>query len=694
MSAKDFLLEIGTEEIPARFMPGILEDFRQKAAAWLRQLHIGYQELATYGTPRRIVLYVSGLEEKQQDQLIEARGPAKRAAYDDEGNLTKAGSGFMKGQGVTPEQLEVRQTEAGEYLYAIKHVKGIDTVEILSEIRDVVLSLSFPKNMRWGNHDIKFVRPIQWLLCLYDQQIIPFTIAEQATSNVTYGHRFLSSGKQVVQSAKEYEHLLHEQFVIVNQDQRKQRILDEIKRIETENKVTVHVDQQLLEEINYLVEYPTALMGGFDSSFLQIPNQVLITSMKEHQRYFPVLGDNQQLLAHFVTIRNGDSRSLETVQKGNEKVLRARLADARFFYEEDKKVPIDTFNEKLKTVVYHEELGTITDKTERIQAVSEALAGILGINDQELQAMKRSAAICKYDLVTGMVYEFPELQGFMGREYALIAGEDQRVAEAIYEHYLPRFAGDTVPTSLIGSIISIADKIDTIVGCFGIGIIPTGSQDPYALRRQAAGICQIIKNNRLELPLETLFNISIEVCQQRNLLKKDVDHVRKELLDFFMMRIKNIMQEEGVRYDCIDASLAIKSGNILDILESGRVLQVAVERADFSGIIDTFNRVKNISTKAVEEVAVSTELFNSEIESELFQLYKSQQQQIEKAINTRKYQDILESLYQMKPIIDQYFEQVMVMDKNLEIQRNRLAFLNNLYKMMSAAGDLSKIVSK
>ncbi|OEF96215.1 glycine--tRNA ligase subunit beta [Desulfuribacillus alkaliarsenatis] len=694
MTVKDFLLELGTEEIPARFMPGIIADCKQKTENWLNELNIPYREIAVYGTPRRIVIYVHELSEKQQDKTIEARGPAKKAAYDDAGNLTKAGLGFAKGQGVDASQLETRATENGEYIFAVKKIAGGKTIDILSGIKDVILNISFPKNMRWGNHDLRFVRPIQWLLCMYGNEVIPFSIANKETSNISFGHRFLSETPLQINSPDMYFEVLRKNYVIVDQTQRQQDIIAELKRIEKEHNVTIPIDSDLLEEVTYLVEFPTAIIGSFEEEYLQIPKEVLITSMKEHQRYFPVMDSQGTLLAHFVTIKNGDNRAVETIKKGNEKVLRARLADARFFYEEDKKVAIDSFNKKLTAIVYQEELGTITDKLHRIKENADEITKHMLLTADDEKNLARTIEICKFDLVTNMVYEFPELQGLMGREYALLAGERAEVADAIFEHYLPRFAGDEIPKSIVGSIVSVADKIDTIVSCFGIGIIPTGSQDPYALRRQATGICQIIKGNQLELPLNTLVDIALTTNAQKDLLKKPKTELVKSIMDFFMLRVKNILQDEGVRYDCIEACLDMETGNILDIIAKGHALQKALELESFSGIIETCNRVRNIAAKFEGKSEYNIELFIEPIEKELYDIYQTNKKRIEESVRARNYQEVIQIIGQLKPEIDRYFDNVMVMDKDDKIKNNRLAFLSELNNTLSVIGDTSKIINK
>ncbi len=487
--SRTILLEIGTEEMPARFVAEAAEQLKDKVSKWLTAQRIPYGEVMTFETPRRFTVLIKDVQEQQEDSNEELRGPARKIAVDEEGNWSKAALGFARGKSLSPDDLYLQEVGGVEYVFARKHEAGRPTVELLPELGNIITGLTFPKNMKWGSYELKFVRPIRWIVALYGTDIIPLEITGVKAGKETQGHRFLGQ-QTTIERPEDYARKLAEQYVLVEPEERKQRILSQIKELETARGWTVPLDEDLLDEVVHLVEYPTALFGSFEEEYLQIPRQVLVTSMREHQRYFPVENEQGELLPHFVTVRNGDDRDIEIVARGNEKVLRARLSDARFFYEEDQKMKIEEALQRLETVVFHEELGTIGDKIHRVQDTAMQIAQKIGTNAEDRKKLQRAAEISKFDLVSLMVYEFPELQGIMGERYARLLGEDEEVAKAIFEHYLPRFAGDILPETIAGALLSIADKLDTITGCFAIGIIPTGSQDPYALRRQVPVLCR------------------------------------------------------------------------------------------------------------------------------------------------------------------------------------------------------------
>ncbi|MGI6224611.1 MAG: glycine--tRNA ligase subunit beta, partial [Peptococcales bacterium] len=517
---RNLLLEIGTEEIPAKFMPPALQQLKEMAEKKFSEARLAYQEVKAYGTPRRIVLYVQGLPEVQGDLIEEVKGPSAKVAFDSEGNPTKAAQGFARGQGVDVNNLTVKETDSGSYVFALKKIAGRPVQEVLKEILpQLVLGINFPKPMRWGYSDLKYARPIRWLVALFGTEIINFNIGEVTSNSISRGHRFLGKEEIDIASADQYFALLEENYVMVDPNQRKKVIAQEIEELASSVGGQVEPDDELLEEIIYLIEYPTALMGSFDEKYLAIPKEAVITPMKEHQRYFPVLDANGDLLPRFITVRNGNKDHLEIVQAGNEKVLEARLADAKFFYDEDQKVKLEEYVEKLKAIVFQESLGTIYEKVERIKLGVINLSCTLGIEKAIEERALRAAHLSKADLVTNMVYEFPELQGIMGEKYALLSGEDHVVAKAIFEHYLPRNAGDILPETMEGTLVSITDKMDTIAGCFAVGIEPTGSQDPYALRRHALGICHIIIDKGLNISLKAVIEQALNSYQN----KLDID---------------------------------------------------------------------------------------------------------------------------------------------------------------------------
>ncbi|MCU6707685.1 glycine--tRNA ligase subunit beta [Paenibacillus sp. J5C_2022] len=690
---RDLLLEIGLEEVPARFVRGAMEQLKEKLEKWLAEARIHHGVVQAYATPRRIAVIVKDMAEKQTDMQEEAKGPSRKIAQDAEGNWSKAALGFARSQGVEPDQLYFKELSGVEYVYATKSSIGVESSSLLPQgLNGLVSSMSFPKNMRWGSQEFRFVRPIRWLIALLGQDVIELEIAGVTAGRISRGHRTLGADAAIGEPA-EYVEKLREQHVIVDVEERQAMIVSGIQALMADKGWHVAMKEDLLEEVLFLVEYPTALHGSFDPQFLQIPQEVLITSMREHQRYFPVMDEAGKLLPHFVTVRNGDSRSIELVARGNEKVLRARLSDAKFFYEEDHKLTIDYAMSKLRNVVYHEELGTVSDKVDRIAAVAKGLAEQLKLDAQASANIQRAASICKFDLVSQMVYEFPELQGIMGEDYAKRAGESEDVAKAINEHYQPRFAGDQVPSGVTGAIVSLADKIDTIVGCFSIGIVPTGSQDPYALRRSAAGIVQIMLAFGFKLELTDLYRTALSVHASRG-LKRPADEIEKDLNEFFSLRVKNWLSEQGYRYDVIDAVMA---SGISDLqLTASRAAAVAAgvngkDKAAFKLTVEAFNRVSNLAGKATTR-SVDRQLFQENVEQELYDAWLAQEETFRTALADKNAAAALQSLSALKPPIHQYFESVMVMAEDDHIRNNRLATLANIADDISLVADFSKVV--
>lgn len=687
--AKDFLLEIGTEEIPAKFMPGALKQLEALAGQNLKEYRLNYEELKVMGTPRRLALLIKGLAERQEERTLEVKGPAKKAAYDSEGNPTKALLGFAKGQGVDIEKLTIKELNGVEYIHAVKEEKGNETQTILPEIcRKLIFGLSFPKPMRWAYYDQRFARPIRWLVALLGDQVVSVELEGVTSCRVTRGHRFLGVDSFALSDAGEYEkELLHKGFVLVDDKQREEKIWEQIQKVATDLNGTVDPDEELLSEINFLVEYPTALYGSFEEDLLALPEEVIITPMKEHQRYFPVRGQDGKLLNKFITVRNGDDYALDNVRLGNERVLRARLSDAKFFYDEDLKKPLADRVEALKKIVFQESLGTIYDKVERIGQLVSYLAPIVQLNEEELKVAQRAAFLAKADLVTGMVYEFPELQGVMGQEYALKNGEDAKVAQAIFEHYQPRFAGDELPESMVGTLVSIADKIDTIVGCFAIGIQPSGSQDPYALRRQALGICHMILQKGLTLSLEDLVKESYSYLYKAQ-LKLSQEETLKEVLDFFKARLRNILLDEGYNYELVDAVLAGGFYQPKDLALRAKALVTANTTEGFAQLLQAYTRVNNLAKKT-ELDKVDRNLFATDEEKELFRVFEEVQSKGVDIWEKAQYDSWLSLVQELTPVINSFFEKVMVMDPNEDIRNNRLALLRVIRDYLAKIGDLA-----
>lgn len=692
--AKDFVFEIGTEEIPARFMASAISQMQDITVNWLTENRLVYEKAAAYGTPRRLAVYITGLAEKQEEFTEEVKGPAQKAAFDGEGNPTKAAEGFARGQGVSVQDLITRETPNGEYVFAVKKQTGRETTEILpAYCSDLINKLSFPKPMRWGNKEMRFARPIRWILSLFGSEIVDIEVEGLPSGRFTCGHRFLSKGPIELNEASGYMNILKDAFVIVDQDERKNMIWNQVTALAAQEGGEVVPDDELLEEVTQLLEYPTALCGKFTEDYLRLPKEVLITPMREHQRYFPVVGPDGKLLAKFITVRNGTADHIDNVRAGNEKVLRARLADAEFFYEEDLKVPLRNNLDKLKNIVFHERLGTVYEKVERIDALARYLAAAIGVNDSGvLDEIKEAAYLCKNDLVTNMVYEFPELQGIMGKEYAIRGGEKEVVAEAIFEHYLPRFSGDILPETVLGQVISIADKIDTIVGCFAVGIQPTGSQDPYALRRQALGICHIVLEAKLNFSASDLINKAYSLYEGKIKAVLTNEQTKAEVLEFFRQRLKNIFSDKGFTYDIVDAVLAAGHDNFTDTVMRAEALANLRNQEIFTKLLTAYNRVANLAKNAGQEDITPT-LLTEEVEEVLYSEYVKASGEMKIYLEERQYRQFLQRFALLQQYIDNFFEGVMVMVDDESIKNNRLALLKGIADLTRPVADLTKIVA-
>ncbi|MFA9558768.1 glycine--tRNA ligase subunit beta [Evansella sp. AB-rgal1] len=688
---RTFLFEIGLEEMPARFVTNAMNQLGDKIVQWLEDNRLTYGNIKRFSTPRRLAILIEDLEEKQVDMEEEARGPSRKIALDSEGNWTKAAIGFSRGQGVPVDELFFKEVKGEEYVFVKKFTEGQDTSVLLKELKSVVEGLQFPKNMKWGSQKLRYVRPIKWLVAMYGSEIIPFKITNVETGNISYGHRFLGSSVSL-DDPGEYPNLLLGQFVLVNPTERKEAIVSQIDRISESEGWRIPVDEELLEEVNNLVEYPTALYGSFNERYLSVPEDVLITSMKEHQRYFPVKNKEGKLLPHFITIRNGDHRHLENVQKGNEKVLRARLADAEFFYQEDLKHPLESRLKRLESIVYHEELGSVGDKVRRIEELALEIGKERNLSEDDLEKVTRAATLSKADLVTLMVGEFPELEGRMGEEYALKSGEDEAVAKAIYEHYLPKQSGDDIPSSDIGAIISIADKLDTVVTSFGIGLIPTGSQDPHGLRRQTAGIVQIISTKQWETDIIELLQIAITTSEKRGLLKRDKETVLEDLIEFLKLRIKNILQEQGVRYDVVDSILKTDIGQLHTLFNKATFLNEQLSNPDFKSAVEAFSRVTNIAKKADNQTSFIESKISLKEEKELLYVKKEVEERLTSLLRNGNVQDAYEELTKLVPAIHNYFDNVMVMDDDMSVKINRLNQMKETSSLITSFADFQSIV--
>ena len=680
--SKDLLLEIGTEEVPAHVMPHLLADLKRLAGDMLAARRIAYESLRTIGTPRRSALLVTGLAERQEDVSTETRGPSVAIAFDAEGNPTKAGAGFARGQGIEPSALIQRDG----YVYAAVHEKGAETAQLLTEmLPELIRAIPLPNSMRWGDLDFRFIRPIRWLVALYGTDVVPFTLANVTSGNTSRGHRTLAPQDFVIASPADYEAACEKAYIIVDPERRRAMICEQIVAVAQECGGTAEITPDLLEEVLYLVEYPTALSGAFEEKYLALPAETVITPMRDHQRYFPVKAADGSLLPVFITVRNGGKEHLDVVAHGNERVLRARLADAQFFFDEDRKKSLAEHREKLRTVVFQQGLGSMYEKTERLMELVTAIVEDLAPDAAAYEAMepdaRRAAELSKADLVTGMVTEFTELQGIMGREYALLDGEKPEVARAIDEQYMPRFAGDELPQSDLGFALSVADKVDNIVGTFSQGRIPTGSQDPFALRRQALGLVLMLIERESGLLLGDLVE---EACDLYDLDMSLCQKMQVYVADFIRLRLKNVLTERGVRYDVQEAVLTD-----VDCVADVPVRAAYVERLLASdgadALVQSFVRVGNIA-RAAENGNVDSALFAAQEEGELLSAY-------ENAVTARaEGADPLAAEQALAKAIDAFFDAVMVMDKDERVRANRLALLKAIDNYLLQTANYSKIV--
>ena len=681
--AKDLLFEIGAEEIPAGFMPNILGQLKQLAETKLNDAHLPFESIATYGTPRRLALIVKGLADTSAEISERHKGPSASIAYDADGNATKAAIGFARGKGLDVADLVV---EDG-YIYAETKTAGVPAKDIVSEILpQLITGLNFPKSMHWGNLDAKFVRPVRWLVALLDEEVIPVEFATVKSGNVTRGHRFLGADEITIKNAASYVDTLKENFVMVDQDARRELISKQLHDMAASKNASIVWDDDLLEEINYLVEWPTALCGGFEESYLALPDAAIITPMKDHQRYFPLVDQEGKLLPMFLTVRNGSDHSIEVVQAGNERVLRARLDDAKFFFNEDRKKPLIDRQDGLTKIVFQEGLGNLADKTERLLKLGRVFGEECGLHEDAAVVLERATELAKTDLTTGMVTEFTELQGVMGKEYALLDGESPEVAEAIFEQYLPRFAGDVLPQTEAGKVLSIIDKVDNIVATFSRGLIPTGSQDPYALRRQTIGILNILLGSEWNISLRPIFKASMELL---NVPAEKQDELLGQVEEFFTLRLKNIFLDREVPHHVIDLLL---SNNELSVADAeGLVNALLANRIDENvELVQAYTRMYNL-VKDVEYTGVNSDLLKEDAEKALFEAASKASEASLAAWEANDYTAVVAVPATLVPAINKFFEDVMVMDKDEAIKANRLQLVRLAYSVMAIIGDISAL---
>ena len=669
--AKDLLFEIGAEEIPAGFLPNIIKQLGELATAALAERHIPHGAVKVYATPRRVALLINDVAERGEDVHETHKGPSVSIAYDADGNATKAAIGFARGKGLDVSELKV----VDGYIFADTTTAGLDTKEVLSDVLpSLITGLSFPKSMHWGDLEERFVRPVRWLVALFGQDVVPVIFANVTSTNVSRGHRFLGESELTITEPKDYVDTLTKNFIMIDQDVRRETIRKQLTELAATKGATVVWDEDLLDEVTFLVEYPTALCGTFDESYLALPSDCIITPMKDHQRYFPMVDGKGTLLPMFLTVRNGDSKSLEVVAAGNERVLRARLDDAKFFFNEDRKTPLAGRYEALTKIVFQEGLGYLKDKTARLLTLGAALAQEVGFTDTV--TLERATHLAKTDLTTGMVSEFTELQGIMGKEYALLDGETPAVGEAIFEQYLPRFAGDILPSTDAGRILSIVDKVDTIVATFSRGLIPTGSQDPYALRRQTIGIINILMDSKWSLSMRPIWMKAMELL---GVASEKQEELLGQLENFFILRLKNILLEQGMPYQVVDIVLSQETVTVA--LAEGLGQALTANRIDeneplMQAYTRIFNMVKDVTFTGVDE-----SLLKEDSEQALYKAALPVYTTNRNALEAGDYVKAVSLAESLVPYIETFFEHVMVMDKDEAVKQNRLQLLRMTYEV-------------
>lgn len=687
---KDYLFEIGTEEMPAHVVAKSVKQLADRTGKFLKDNGLSFKNIKTFSTPRRLTILVQELAEKQADIDEIKKGPSKKIALDKDGNWSKAAEGFVRGQNMSVDDIYFQKIKDVEYAYIHVKKEGKKATEILLGMDQIVKELSFPTKMRWGNYDLEFVRPIHWIVSLFGSEIIPVKILDIVAGRKTYGHRFLGESL-VLATSDDYESALKSQFVIADANQRKNMILSQINSLCEKNNWQVKIDSGLLEEVTNLVEYPTIFSGSFNEKYLIIPKEVLITSMKDNQRYFEVYDHEGTLINHFIAIRNGNSDYLDNVIAGNEKVLVARLDDAQFFYDEDKKYPLSHFVEKLSSVSFHDKIGSMAEKMLRVKLIGEYIGKKINLSASELADFDRAADIYKFDLVTNMVGEFAELQGIMGTHYAELAGERKAVSQAIKESYLPSSADGDLPTTKIGSLLSIADKLDTIIAFFGAGMIPNSSNDPYALRRSAYGIVRILINQSWNISIEDALKDIIALLKGKTVAKLPNDEATQaEISDFIINRVKQLLQVKKYSYDVIDTVLASNQQNVANILSIADILQENHDDSKFKKVVESLTRIANILKKAdfSEAGQINPDLFENNSEKAL---YDKINLLLDKSLDVKT---LYSEFVQLQPVIDEYFDSNMILDKNEAVKINRLSQLKLIDKLALEFGDLSKLVIK
>jgi len=682
----DLLLEIGTEELPAGFIPPVLAQLKDMAVKEFSASRIERGEIFTYATPRRLVLYVKNVSDKQPDLEKEVKGPPGKAAYDNQGNPTKAAIGFAKSQGIDVKELYLKPLAQGEYIHAMIREKGKDALQVIAEVLPgIVKKLYFPKNMQWDDSGLKFTRPVRWILCILGSQVVPFTIGRLAAGNITFGHRVLGKGPFTVSSCDNYFEIMEHNGVILKHDERRKLIEEQAGKLTEEIKGNIIQFEPLIDEVNFLVEYPTSFLGSFSPDYLTLPGEVLKTVMTKHQRYFTLGDKDGNIIPYFIGVRNGDTRGIDIVKTGNERVIDARFADAKYFFEEDKKVPLDIYLDKLKYIGFQKNLGNMYEKMERMRKLSKIIISLIGKSDLG-KDVDRASHLCKADLASHMVIEFPELQGIMGGIYASLR-EREAVAKAIRHHYKPAFAQDELPPTIEGQIVSLADKFDSLVGCYGAGYVPTGSADPYGVRRSALGVIRLLLHGDLKIDITVLFDKAFDLYLEAGFKLRDKETAKPEFEEFLFQRVENYLIGNGYRYDVVKS---VKRGALKDLKDTLARIEAITkirDEAEFLILVAAFTRAYNILKKYFEGEAVfSNALLIDDAEKKLYEGYLK----FEKG--NKSYEEIMKDLSALRPAIDFFFDKVMVMVPETEIKNNRLALLDMIVKLYLDVADFSEIV--
>ena len=676
----NLLVELGLEEMPAYVVTPAMKQLGEKMKAFLADNRLTFEDIEVFSTPRRLAVRVKGLADKQSDLEEDFKGPAKKIALDADGNFTKAAEGFVRGKGLSVDDITFREVKGEEYVYVTKHEEGKPAREVLETVTSVLKDLTFPVNMHWANNTFEYIRPVHTLIVLLDDEALDLDFLDITSGRISRGHRFLGTEVEVA-SADSYEEDLRHSFVIADSKERKDLIVSQIKAIEEEHAVVVEIDDELLDEVLNLVEYPTAFMGAFDEKYLAVPEEVLVTSMKNHQRYFVVRDKSGKLLPHFISVRNGDSHFIENVIKGNEKVLVARLEDGAFFWREDQKLVIADLVEKLKHVTFHEKIGSLFAHMERTKVIAGYLADKAGLSADEKEAVLRAASIYKFDLLTGMVGEFDELQGIMGEKYATLAGESEMVATAIREHYLPNSADGDLPETKVGAILAIADKLDTVLSFFSVGLIPSGSNDPYALRRATQGIVRILDAFGWDIPLDELISdlyaLSFDSLDYAN---------QDQVMDFVVARIEKMM-DSTIAKDIKEATLASSTYVVGTMLEASQALATKSKDAGYKAAVESLSRVFNLAEKADTSATANPSLFENDEEKALHDAIETLELSADMTEN-------LDKLFALSPVIDAFFDNTMVMAEDEALKNNRLALLSSLVAKASQVAAFNKLNTK